>query len=92
MTQPRLPATNNYYQTLFDAAENAILVIDPASGAILNANKRFTTLFGYDIAANNTLYLPDITCIELAELHDYGLDKRQCRAQSKTGVFGSKCA
>ena len=85
MTQPRLPATNNYYQTLFDAAENAILVIDPASGAILNANKRFTTLFGYDIAANNTLYLPDITCIELAELHDYGLDKRQCRAQSKTG-------
>ena len=49
------------YRALLEQAPEAILVIEPDTGEILEANSRFTDRFGYDLKRDGPLRVQDIT-------------------------------
>ena len=49
------------YRALIEQAPEAILVIEPQSGVILETNTRFTERFGYDLRHDGPLRAQDIT-------------------------------
>ncbi len=98
MEKTRLTPDDNYYRTLFDASNDAMLVLEPQSGTILDANKKFIDWFGYPEAHWDTTPLSSLICNDttIAAATDFShlckqlpsLQKEhigQCRIQAQTG-------
>jgi PAS domain S-box-containing protein len=93
MEKTRIAPSDNYYRVLFDAGNDAMLVLDPKTGAVLDANQKFTEMFGYSSEQWETLSLSNIVCNENPEFTNYltnGLQslrearKFLCQAASKS--------
>lgn len=48
------------YREVFDAASDAILIVDPESGTIVDANRATERLWGYDVAALESRPIEDL--------------------------------
>ena len=64
------------YRALVEQAPEAILVIEPQSGMILETNTRFTERFGYDLRHDGPLRAQDIT-LDSAENVEVLLERSQ---------------
>lgn len=60
-TEAALAESEARYRALIEQAPEAILVIDPHTGRILETNTRFYERFGYDLLQDGPLYIHDIT-------------------------------
>jgi len=49
------------YRAIFDAANDAIFIHDPSTGAILDVNKKMTEMYGYTLDEARTLSVGDIS-------------------------------
>ncbi|WP_455211166.1 PAS domain S-box protein [Kaarinaea lacus] len=62
MEKTRFSLADNYYRTLLDASNDAILVLESNSGTILYANQKFIDWLGYSKDQWNTSSLSSLIC------------------------------
>ena len=87
----------DYYRTLFDASNDAMLVLEPTNGTILDANNTFTQWFGYPRSEWKSLPLSSFICSDstdaatttnpriFSELNTLREEcHRQCQMQAKS--------
>lgn len=65
-TQETLTESEERYRAVMEQAPEAVIICDPETGEILEANTRFTRQFGYDLRLDGTLLV-----------HDLGADTRE---------------
>ena len=70
MQTTRPSPADQYYRVLFDASNDVMLVLEPRSGMILDANHAFTELFGYTSAEWENLSLSSVVCNEKQAFSD----------------------
>ncbi len=56
-----LKASDARYKAIFDAVNDAIFVIDPQSGAILEVNRKMTEMYGYTADEARNLTVEDVS-------------------------------
>jgi PAS domain S-box-containing protein len=66
INRPSIPQTADLFRTIFNVSNEAILVHDVHSGAILNSNKRFRDMFGFSESESLDITIEDL-CSEEAE-------------------------
>ncbi len=73
------PGAESRFQTLFDQAPVGMVLIDPASGSLLEANRRLATILGLSPAALATLDWQGISHSDDWEKDDYQGNRRYLR-------------
>ncbi len=85
--------TEAKFSTLFNASLDAILLVEPSSGKIVDANPRASIMYGYDMKELLSLHIKDIDIVENEEeivrrqkniLHK-GWDRFETRHKTKSG-------
>lgn len=84
--EPVLKNSEAYYRAIVDASNDAILVHDPQTGAILDNNARFTEMFGYEQKQLNKICLKDL-CSTSPYTEDNIIQKIRLASQYGAQIF-----
>jgi len=93
MKEMQVAPSADYYRALFDASNDAMLVLDAMDGSIMDANKKFAQWFGYSSPEWQDLSLSTFICndetlcgLDLSRLgKELSQRKGQCQIQAKNG-------